>query len=439
MCYTLANPSSDPAILHAQKLKLNKLIELIKPAGSIDSDHICTSKVSVTYDRFHELSTKLPPNFCIKVIITIDDAIDVGVDVPALDAIAKAIHDTYITANCAVVVVDRPDPDIEFIRAGVKALGRERAIIFYTGSGSSRSDLADEPDLCHLRYVDPQHILAVTANSSAHILTGNQLGWNAAMLSQSDLVAYPDPWTPGTQFTVKSPWIKVKCRWSYSRYFNHAYYINLDRRPDRRSHMEQQLDKFSIKATRITAIDGKLVSWKPEYGIISEYWNHGAFAYCISYRAAIIDAIRKGYDQVLIMDDDCDLQDNLWSVLDKCWKLLPEEWHMLYLAANHGSPKLGLVPTERIGGDTECLYKLRGSMGSHAIIINKVCFNTILHYLSAPYAPLDMFFGMYQKFFPCYITYPGLATQLSGVSDIIGKNIDYSKDWGVDYINHIKK
>jgi hypothetical protein len=94
------------------------------------------------------------------------------------------------------------------------------------------------------------------------------------------------------------------------------------------------------------------------------------------------------------------------------------------------------MPTEadRVG---DYLYKMKGSMGSHAIIINKIVFPTLLNFLANPYAPLDLYFSIYQKFFPCYITYPGLAYQLGGHSDIIDENIDYTKDWKIDYINHI--
>ena len=434
-CCTLANPSSDPVILHAQKGKLKALC-----VPDQLPDHVCVSKVSVNYDRYNELVNTLPLNFCIRVIINVDQ--QVHSQLPDMDPVAKAIYDQYITDSCAVAVMETSSElDTVDLKESAKALGRSTVVVFHTPASASASASAD--GIKHVRYVDPEHILAIMAHSSAHILTGHSISWNAAVMSQSDLVAYPDPWVPGYQPNgeIKSQWIKVSCHWNYTRYFSHAYYINLDRRPDRRAHMEQQLDRFGLVATRIPAIDGKTLSWKAEYGIISEYWNHGAFAYCISYRSAIIDAIRKGYDNILIMDDDCKFQDNLWNVLDKCWKLLPDEWHMLYLAANHGAPHLGVTPVDSIpaSGADECLYRLRGSMGSHAIIINKVCFYTILNYLSAPYAPLDMFFGMYQKFFPCYITYPGLATQLSGVSDILGKSIDYTKDWGVDYVDHIKK
>ena len=203
--------------------------------------------------------------------------------------------------------------------------------------------------------------------------------------------------------------------------------------------METQAKRFGLKSARIQAVNGKtqLGKWKPEYGVLSKFWNHGAFAYCLSYRIAIVNAMQQGYENILVMDDDCVFQENLWDVLDKAWNDLPDEWHMLYLGANHGNPTPVAMPTEqdRIG---DYLYRMKGSMGSHAIIINKICFPVILNFLTSPYAPLDSFFANYQRFFPCYITYPGLASQLPGKSDIIDTEVNYTNDWGIDYINHIQ-
>jgi GR25 family glycosyltransferase involved in LPS biosynthesis len=133
------------------------------------------------------------------------------------------------------------------------------------------------------------------------------------------------------------------------------------------------------------------------------------------------------------MDDDAVLTDNFLEVLEKAYDSLPNDWHLLYLAANHNKDSMPTA-NDRI---SDCLYKMKGSIGSHAIIINRPAFHTILNYASSPYGPLDVYLSMYQQICPCYITYPGLATQLPGRSDIIDKEVDYTKDWGVDYINHI--
>jgi GR25 family glycosyltransferase involved in LPS biosynthesis len=164
---------------------------------------------------------------------------------------------------------------------------------------------------------------------------------------------------------------------------------------------------------------------------MSTYWNKGALGYCISYASAIADALQSNSKQVLILDDDAVLMPNMFEVLEKAYKTLPDDWHMLYLAANHG---VNAKPTEadRI---SDTVYRMKGSLGSHAIIINRRAFETILNFATSPYGPLGVFLSVYQQICPCYITYPGLATQLSGYSDIINKDVDYTK--AIDYINHI--
>ncbi len=216
-------------------------------------------------------------------------------------------------------------------------------------------------------------------------------------------------------------------------FFDRIYYINLDRRQDRRKHMEEQLAKFNLSAARVQAVDGCTLEWHTNaYGETSKYWNTGALGYCFSYRAALMDAMRHNFRRILVLDDDCVLEDNFIHVLAKAFTQLPKEWHMLYLAANHSKES---VPTaaDRVN---ENVYRLKGSVGSHAIIINNVAFEPLLNYVSCPYNPLDVFMSVYQKICPCYITYPGLARQLPGRSDIINEDVNYNAT--IDYINHVK-
>jgi GR25 family glycosyltransferase involved in LPS biosynthesis len=394
----------------------------------------------------------LPENFCFKVEVPEDlgPAPAVEFQAPELDAISRAYCEKYNIVNAIVIVADKIST-AEYARECVRIhglTGPSRPVVAFTlpssklsaKEWSERFCAAGPPldDYVILEHVDPNDMLAILSNSDCHVLTGNLTGWYGAVMSGSKNVIYPEPWglSPAPAPAIREDeWTKVHCSWGHSKYFDQAYYINLKRRPDRRKHMEDQLKRFNFTASRVEAFDGKTITWKPSYGVIGDYWNHGALAYCLSYRTAIIDAMKKGHDNILIMDDDCVLEDNLWEILDKAWTDLPEEWHMLYLGANHGKSE-ETIPTEaqRLG---DYLYRLKGSVGSHAIIINKIAFDTILNYLSAPYGPLDTFYSMYHKFFPCYITYPGLASQLAGTSDIINKKVDYAKDWGVDYINHV--
>lgn len=337
---------------------------------------------------------------------------------------------SYITECIGKLVQKRGDKDVVVFTVGYKFRDE-----FFTTWWAEM----DGRGFQLVQNIEQDALLRVLARCGAHVLTGNLWGWWGAALSQSINVICPSPWTPEDKSTAQSiaEWTYVNATWPYCKYFDQAYYINLDRRPDRREHMETQVKRFGLAVTRIPAVDGSKIEWKPEYGILSKYWNTGAFAYCLSYREAVVDAIRKGHENVLIMDDDAVLESNMFEILGHAWKDLPDDWHMLYLGANHGHPIPTSMPTEK-DREGDYLYKMSGSMGSHAIILNKRCFKFVLNFVAAPYAPLDMYFSMYHKFFPCYITFPGLASQMAGHSDILGKKVNYSDDWKIDYINHIK-
>ncbi len=271
--------------------------------------------------------------------------------------------------------------------------------------------------------------------SSNHILVNNTVGLlGAVACNLENLRVWSAAPNPKVQPKPQPNWLQIMIPECYMPMFDSVYYINMDKRTDRREHMDKQLAKFNICATRIAGVDGSELPWHPNLGSQSTYWNHGALGYCLSYRNVILDAIKNNYQHILIMDDDAVLTDNFLEILEKAYNSLPKDWHILYLAANHSKESMPTA-NDRV---TEHLYRLKGgSVGSHALILNRPSFDTILNFASRPYGPMDLYLSVYQKVCPCYITYPGLATQLPGRSDILNKDIDYSKEWGLDYINHI--
>jgi len=68
----------------------------------------------------------------------------------------------------------------------------------------------------------------------------------------------------------------------------HAFYINLETRPDRKSHVEQQLRLIGIKAERFNAIKLK----------------NGALGCSLSHLAILENAKKNNYEHVLIVEDD---------------------------------------------------------------------------------------------------------------------------------------
>jgi hypothetical protein len=270
-------------------------------------------------------------------------------------------------------------------------------------------------------------------------LTGNLSGYVLSMLNQRSSIFRPQPLFIAGQPTGRTELgLGFPYQWTSTKYWDRLYYINLDHRTDRKEQMEKMLQSFGLAGTRIAAVNGKNIKWQHQFGVMSKFWNQAAFAYCFSYRLALVDAMKHGYERVLILDDDAEFNSCLFSVLEPAFAALPEYWHMLYLGANHGTPNPINTPGEgeRI---SDCLYRLKGSNGSHAIILHQRCFQPLLNFLASPYGPFDVYLSMYQQFFPCYLPLPGLAKQRGGYSDILAQPIDYEKDWKLDYFNWMPK
>lgn len=454
---TLMNPSEDIV------QRLNQRV-MLKQHGIIESEPAeGQTSLCVELDSLPNLLETLPSTFALNINVpetetpcvkSLSDVAELAAEYQVPDVVCTAMMEKYNIGHQTLAIVLDLDkytwmaPD--YIAQCINIVQKDtftltNVVIFTIGHRSQDkfsvwyADLKTRYPVNKVQNMDQDTLLRLLAQCGAHVLTGNLWGWWGAALSQSKHVVCPSPWLPDVSNSTRTitEWTYVTATWPYCRFFDQAYYINLDRRPDRREHMETQVRRFNLAVTRVPAVDGSKIEWKPEYGIQSKYWNTGAFAYCLSYREAIVDAISKGHENVLIMDDDAVLEDNMYEILSHAWKDLPDDWHMLYLGANHGHPIPSSMPTEkdRLG---DYLYKMSGSMGSHAIILNKRCLKHVLNFVAAPYAPLDMYFSMYHKFFPCYITFPGLASQMAGHSDILGKKVNYSNDWQIDYINHIK-
>lgn len=468
MLCILSEPSED---FVSRLIQVNSLIDLVDNCGGSDCQYFLPNETipedikpksfltvnAETAKKFVSGKRKVPPNLGLKIKVNTEQPLSEVLDklhksavnhVKTLthsnsDPIVQAYINKYnLTGNNTIVIVwdQRCNYNINgnYLNNAISAMAAQLSqgdihiIVFNMFPNGKPCGISGN----NLTVVDglPVNLLIPIATACKnHVLVGNNLGLLCASLSSGNCVC-PRPWKAEGQNIVNNSWFAIKYNWPATKYYDHVYYINLDRRADRRLHMEQQLDRLNLSATRVQALDGKNIKWRPEFGIWSKFWNNGAFAYCLSYRQALMDAYAKGYENVLILDDDAVLTENFFSVLDKAWNSLPSNWHMLYLAANHGPADSPARPTEndKIGNN---LCKLKGSVGSHAIIINKIAFPIILDFLASPYGPLDVYLSLYQQFFPCYITNPGIATQLAGHSDIINENVNYSEQ--VEYINYL--
>ena len=108
-------------------------------------------------------------------------------------------------------------------------------------------------------------------------------------------------------------------------------YINLDSRPDRKEHVEKELDKIGIKeANRFKAIE----------------LENGALGCSMSHLKCIETAKKKNYDFVLICEDDIEFLDpKLFLNQIKTFLSLNINWDVIIISGNNMLPYVPINST----------------------------------------------------------------------------------------------
>jgi GR25 family glycosyltransferase involved in LPS biosynthesis len=102
-----------------------------------------------------------------------------------------------------------------------------------------------------------------------------------------------------------------------------AFYINLDHRTDRRAEVEAELEKMGIPCERFPA-----VKWSP--GIVGCNYSH---------IAVLKEARNRGYDSVLIFEDDFQFivdKDTFWSTMSSIEREVADSYDVVMLSYNAG-------------------------------------------------------------------------------------------------------
>lgn len=146
-----------------------------------------------------------------------------------------------------------------------------------------------------------------------------------------------------------------------------AFYVNLDRRLDRKESFEKQIQSFNIEVERLPATEFKQEEVR-DNGIHN--W-HVKVSCTHSHFRAIKEAKNRGWNNVLIFEDDCIFSEDFSNKIQKCVDELKNiEWDICYL---------GGEPNNYCDSITPNLAKVRsGVYGTHAYIVNSNFFNTIL-------------------------------------------------------------
>lgn len=189
-------------------------------------------------------------------------------------------------------------------------------------------------------------------------------------------------------------------------YFDRIYFINLEKRIDRRSQAENELSIMGINdAYRIVGVDH-------ENPVIGCRFSHSLI---------FEDALKCGFDRILVFEDDVEFFPNAFENMSLALRELPTEWDMFYLGANLDVFKAYQVK--------EHIARLTGAFTTHAYAVRRPLFR-VLYNLNADNleTPNDVEYSKaIHPNYQCYLSIPLIAGQRDSYSDIMKKRMSSNK------------
>jgi len=179
-----------------------------------------------------------------------------------------------------------------------------------------------------------------------------------------------------------------------------TYCINLDHRTDKWENTVEESKKIGVDLIRFPAIRERVGHdgcRKSHLKLLSETVGEGIF---------------------MVTEDDFKIiVDDPIGITLKAYSQLPDDWDMFYLGATLNEP---------LEQYSENLYRLKRAWATHAFIYNNQ--NGVVDYILKNHntKKFSVFLCDDVQFkFNCYITYPMVATQRAGHSDILRHYVDY--------------
>lgn len=187
---------------------------------------------------------------------------------------------------------------------------------------------------------------------------------------------------------------------SWINYFDAIFVINLPKRTDRLLDITEQMLNYDIPFTLIDAIEDK----------------NGAEGLRLTTEKLLTECVEKELKNVLIFEDDCLFVNDPNPIMNEVVKQLPDNYHIVYLGGQivHGVNRQ----------QSANLFQLDTVYSTHAWGISLQGMKEIIS--KGLTAPIDnCLVDNIQKLQQCYITFPLLATQRAGFSNIGNSYIDW--------------
>lgn len=185
-------------------------------------------------------------------------------------------------------------------------------------------------------------------------------------------------------------------------YFDHVYLINLDRRKDRLESATAQLNSLGIEYERVSAVDSIEKNIPPTQ------------ACTMSHLMVIKDAKKRGFNNIVIFEDDVVFVDDFTEKFNVAIQSVPSTWEMLYIGGvNFDYKKINMH-----------VVSSNGTHATHAYAIKGQVFDKILNTVKEEDV-VDVSYAKMHKDMETYSIKPSLCTQSPGVSDIDNCYVDY--------------
>lgn len=195
-----------------------------------------------------------------------------------------------------------------------------------------------------------------------------------------------------------------------------AFYINLQHRTDRKEHVENELQKIGIKASRFNAIK----------------MENGAVGCSMSHLKILENAKKNKLDHILIVEDDITFLDpNLFkSQINKFFELHGNNWDVILFAGNNMPPfqKIDDTCVKVTRCQTTTGYLVNGHYINVLAANVKMGLTNLLNKQNeANKYAIDKFWFILQNNSNWYLITPLTVVQREDYSDIEKKVINYTK------------
>jgi len=193
---------------------------------------------------------------------------------------------------------------------------------------------------------------------------------------------------------------------NWQEYFDAVVVINLKKREDRLLRITEMLSEYNIEASVFEAIES----------------NVGYVGLIRSIKTLFKDCLSRGYERVIVLEDDCKFvvsRETFDNTMNKCVDELKKyTWGLFYLGVQ------ACLPFKGWRGD--CLVEVNWGQSTHAVAYSKHAMQfAVDKYIDEP---IDNFWvHKYQPHNLCLASYPLLATQEVGYSDICKEHTDWTK------------